>query len=104
MQTRYEELNAIISVGYDYIKETRDAIILAKDGVAEKYLRANGSNHLAEEIGLHNTVDHPVFKRFKYKQNVYRVSATIEIIDGEFGDMSQIVISEPMLAESQLYV
>ena len=104
MQTRYEELNAVVSIGYDYIKETRSVIILAKDGVAEKYLRAHGGNQLAEEIGLFDMVDHPVFKRFKYKQNVYRVSATIEIIDGEFGDMSQIVISEPMLAESQLYV
>lgn len=105
MQTRHEELNAVVAIGYDHYDEVRTATILSGDGVAEKLLRNIGPNEFADNLGLFDMVDHrSVVKLRKYKSNVYRVSATIEIIDGEFGDMSQIVISEPMLAESQLYV
>ena len=44
MKTRHEELNAIISIGYDHYDEVRTATILAADGVAEKLLRNIGPN------------------------------------------------------------
>lgn len=104
MQTQYEELSAVIALGYDHESEVRLATVLSQDGVAEKYLRGFGPGQLAEELGLLDMEDSGPFKRIKYRSNVYRVSAAIEIIDGEFADMSQIVISEPLLAESALYV
>ena len=104
MQTQYEEINAIIALGYDHENEARRVTILSQDGIAEKYLRAHGVEQLAKECGLYDmTVDRGV-ERVEFKSNVYRVSATIEIIDGEFGDMSQIVIGGPLLAKSALYV
>lgn len=104
MQVQHEELSAIIAIGYDHYDEVRTATILSADGIAERLLRTCGPNELADNLGLFDLVDHRCVKVKKYKSNVYRVSATIEIIDGEFADLSQIVISEPLLAESALYV
>lgn len=104
MQTQHEVLNAVIALGYDHQNEVRTVTILSQDGVAEKYLRLHGAEQLAHECGLYDMAVVRGVKRIEFKSNVYIVSAKIEIIDGEFADIDQVIVSKPILLESQLYV